>query len=98
MDTVTSILEGEIFGFKSNDTLPGARIELVNAENKFETESDRDGKFAFSHIESGKYILSTNYIGCRNLVSDSISLGSGNVVKVVIRMGETGQDDIKNHR
>lgn len=93
MDTVTAVILGKIFYLKDSIPTTETEITLSSRRNKYKTSPDSLGQFKFSHIKSGDYTLRVWSRLCRELNVDTIKVLDGEVKKLVIGMGEMGQDD-----
>ena len=95
MDTITAIINGQITALADYEPLVAGNIELTNKFNNYQAISDTSGHFKFYHIAAGTYRLTAAYVGFRQLINDSIHLGSGDITTLKIGMGRKGQDDLK---
>lgn len=95
MDTITAIIEGHIIALNDSGPLIAGAVQLTNEFNNYKVVSDTTGQFKFYHIPAGTYRLIATYVGYRQLASDSLHLGTGDITELIIGMGCLGQDDLK---
>ena len=85
MDTLTVSVSGKVFSLLSKSTISEADIRLTNKEYSFSRNSNEDGEFEFLHIPSGKYQLTSKFIG-HYILADSVEFKTGEIVKVEIKL------------
>ena len=95
MDTITVIINGQMTSLVDNGLLPFATVELSNDSNNYKQVCDTAGHFKFYHIIAGKYKLTANCVGYRQLVNDSLHLETGDIATLILGLGSIGQDDLK---
>lgn len=95
MDTVTAVINGEIFS--SAGKIDNQEILLTNKQNAYKVLSDSTGHFTFYHIQSGTYKLEVNVRLHRELKCDTLRVGTGDILNLIIAMGSMGKDDNPKH-
>lgn len=80
-DSTLAIINGVAIIFPDNFTLPSATIEITSEDNYMKTTSDDNGVFSFNGVQSGDYLLRSNYVGLYEL-RDSIRVENGMTIKI----------------
>ena len=86
MDTLTVNVTGKVTDLYDKFGLKGASIELKNNENSYSRTCGENGEFRFDHIPSGKYKVTSDFVGYYHL-RDSIELKSGEIIGLKIGLG-----------
>jgi hypothetical protein len=86
------ILGGRVMDKTSNDPIPEAMVEVLNANGRSvqRTRSDRDGFFVFELREPGEYKLRTARVGYQTVTSEGVQVESRQTVQVEIHIA-TGE-------
>ncbi|OEK00663.1 hypothetical protein BFP97_03700 [Roseivirga sp. 4D4] len=83
MDTTTSNVTGNVFDVREKLVLEGAVVTLMNQQYTYRQASNGEGNFDFSHVVSGKYEVSSRFLGYYTF-KDSIQLEPGDIVNIKI--------------
>lgn len=88
---LTQTIRGKVIDTYSEETIPGARIFLMNATDTLKAKSDLDGDFRFDNVQIGRYNLLTTFIGYEPNFKSNLELSSTKelVLKIAI------QEDVK---
>jgi hypothetical protein len=86
------ILGGRVMDKTSNDPIPEAVVEVMNANGRSiqRTRSDRDGFFVFELREPGEYKLRTARVGYQTVTTEGVQVESRQTVQVEIHIA-TGE-------
>ncbi|WP_210462961.1 carboxypeptidase-like regulatory domain-containing protein [Rufibacter roseolus] len=85
MDTLIVNVSGKLLSLYGKFGLPGAKVKFINKENSFSKICNEDGGFEFRHIPSGKYQITSSYIGYYSL-TDSVEFKTGDIVEIKVRL------------
>lgn len=66
-------------GNKSNE---GVSVTLSNSENNYTAVTDSDGRYTFSNIEYGSYILNIQKLNFLNYRKSAIVISNSNIVNI----------------
>jgi hypothetical protein len=92
------ILGGRVMDKTSNDPIPEAVVEVLNANGRsvHRTRSDRDGFFVFELREPGEYKLRTARIGYQTVTSEGVQVEARQTVQVEVHIstGEVALDPL----
>lgn len=81
-----SILIGTVFD-SNGAIIPGAKLKLYKkGEKKFKTKSDTDGKYFFSKVSAGTYILETEVEGFTNHKFVELKVKNGEEISFDIKL------------
>jgi hypothetical protein len=86
MDTITVNVSGKITDLHNKFGLKGAKIKLTNIVNSYSKTCGENGEFKFEHIASGKYRITSDFVGYYHL-TDSLEFKSGEIVELKIGLG-----------
>jgi hypothetical protein len=86
------ILGGRVMDKTSNEPIPEAVVEVLNAGGRsvHRTRSDRDGFFVFELREEGEYKLRTSRVGYQTVTSEGVRVENRQTVQVEIHIS-TGE-------
>jgi hypothetical protein len=84
-------LRGVVLDDATGAPVPTARIELRSVEAGLLTaaESDRDGRFALTPRQAGRYVLRVTHLGYEPLDSVAVHARAGESVQLELRLGRT---------
>ena len=86
------ILGGKVMDKTSNEPIPEAVVEVLNASGRsvHRARSDRDGFFVFELREPGEYKLRTSRVGYQTVTSEGVQVEQRQTVQVEIHIS-TGE-------
>jgi hypothetical protein len=85
MDTLTVSVSGKVFSLLSKSSISEADVKLTNKEYSFSRTTNKDGEFEFLHIPSGRYQITSKFIGHYRL-TDSVEFKTGEIVDIEIKL------------
>ena len=87
-------IKGQVVDVVSNETLPGATIEIVGLEEALGTVSENDGSFVFNELPLGRHTLVCRFIGYESSV-EIIELTAAREVFIEFKMhGSIGLPEV----
>ena len=84
-------ISGKIISADDGDALAGAHVTLL--QNAYHQVTDTDGSFEFKNLKSGKYDLSTSFIGFESQV-EAFELSQDKNVQIVMQPASFLQDEV----
>lgn len=85
-------IKGSIFDKQSQQTIPGATIQILESNPLKITRTDVNGKYKLTDIAPGRYLLKISYTGYREAIISNIIVSSGKETILDIQLEESIAD------
>lgn len=82
-------IKGSIFDKQSQQTIPGATIQILESNPLKITRTDVNGKYKLTDIAPGRYLLKISYTGYREAIISNIIVSSGKETILDIQLEES---------
>lgn len=85
-------IKGSIFDKQSQQTIPGATIQILESNPLKINRTDVNGKYKLTDIAPGRYLLKISYTGYREAIISNIIVSSGKETILDIQLEESIAD------